>query len=86
MYFKEINSGSSVRFKLSSVICPEQDQIKEKITGKLDLTGKVVQLSDAGDKQNYYAVIHVGGIMVPLIVPVDQIELCSTSSGDEVLI
>ena len=84
MYNEEIKPGSLVRFQLSGIVCPERQQVLEKITSRLNLTGKVVQLSDAGGRQDYYAIVQVGGIVSPLIVPVSRVELCRVLSGDEV--
>jgi len=83
MFFTDVRSGSLVRFQLSSIVCPDREQVLARITNRLNLTGKVVQLSDAGEKSDYYAIIQVGGVMSPLIVPVDQVELCHSSSEDE---
>ncbi|MBN1764640.1 MAG: hypothetical protein JW860_05230 [Sedimentisphaerales bacterium] len=85
MFCDDMKSGSEVRFKLSSVICPDQEQVIENITNRLALTGKILQLSDAGDKRNFYAVVQVGGIMNPLIVPISEIEICSASLEEEKL-
>ena len=85
MFYTDITSGSVVRFQLSSVVCPDREQILKKITNRLNLTGKVVQFSDAGDKHDYYAIVQVGGILNPLIVPVNQIELCQVPLDKEAL-
>jgi len=73
----EVTSGSTVRFKLLSVVCPEIKRVFEKVTHSLELTGKVVSLSDGGEQKNHFAIVEVGGIMSPLIVPVDEVKLCS---------
>jgi len=58
-------------------VCPERDQVTDLFTDGLELTGKIVYLSDAGEKRDYYAIVEVGGVETPLIVPVDQLELLS---------
>jgi hypothetical protein len=83
MWFKEIGAGTLVRFDLASVVCPDQENIVEKITSRLGLTGKVVMLSDAGEKVNHYAVVRVSGIMSPVVVPVDSLEFCDTFPGSK---
>jgi len=83
MWFKEIGAGTLVRFNLSSVVCPERENIIEKITSRLGLTGKVVMLSDAGEKRNHYAIVRVSGIMSPVVVPVDSLEFCDTFSESQ---
>jgi len=75
MFFTEFGNGTQVRFPLSIIVCPEQDQVVEHVTDHLELTGKIIYLSDAGEKKDYYAIVEVGGIQTPLIVPVDQLEL-----------
>jgi len=85
MYSTEMKSGTQVRFKLSSVVCPDRQQIVENITNHLNLTGKVVQLSDAGEKQDFYAIVYVDGINNPLIVPTGEIEICSSPPEDGAL-
>ena len=75
----DVSSGSTVRFKLVNVVCPEPDQIYTKVTNRLELTGRVVSLSDGGEQRNHYAIVQVGGIMSPLIVPVEQVEICDVA-------
>ena len=83
MFFTKLSSGSEVRFRLSDVICPDSEQVREKITKFLELTGRVVQLSDAGGQMDHYAIVQANGIMSPLIVPVDKIELCEAARDSE---
>jgi hypothetical protein len=84
MYYPEIISGTFVRFKLANVVCPDSKIILEKTTGCLEVTGRVVLLSDAGKEKNYYAVVKVNGIATPLIVPVNQVELIRDESPDRI--
>lgn len=72
----DVTSGATVRFKLYSIVCPEVDEIFTKVTRNLELTGKVVSLSDGGEQKNHYAIVQVGGIMSPLIVPVNRVKIC----------
>ena len=84
MYYPEIVSGALVRFKVANVVCPDFEIILEKTTGCLEMTGRVVLLSDAGKEKNYYAVVEVNGIATPLIVPVNQVELTRDESPDRI--
>ena len=84
MYYPEIVSGAIVRFRLANVVCPDTEIILEKTTGYLEVTGRVVLLSDAGKEKNYYAVVEVNGIATPLIVPVNQVELTRDESPDRI--
>ncbi len=84
MYYPEIGSGATVRFKLANVVCPDAEIIWEKTTDGLEVTGRVVLLSDAGKEENYYAVVEVNGIATPLIVPVNQVEVTRDTSPDKI--
>ena len=75
MFIPEVTAGSIVRFKLDSVVCPEKERIIANINDRLKVTGRVVFLSDAGERKSHFAVLEVKGIMSPLIVPVDRIEM-----------
>jgi hypothetical protein len=82
MYYPEIVSGTLVRFELADVVCPESDIVLQKATGRLEVTGRVVLLSDAGKERNYYAVVQVKGIATPLIVPVNHVEIARETASD----
>ena len=84
MYYPEIVSGAIVRFKVANVVCPDSETILGKTTGCLEVTGRVVLLSDAGKEKNFYAVVEVNGIATPLIVPVNQVELTRDGSPDRI--
>ena len=75
MYSAGLESGQEVRFQLSQVVCPEHDRLIEKITEGLELSGRIVYLSDGDDRKDYYAIVEVSGIATPLIIPVSQLEL-----------
>jgi len=80
----EIASGSCVRLRLNSVVCPDAEQINEKITNNLEVTGRVLFLSDAGKHKGHYAVVEVGGIISPLVVPVSQMEVFDTEQQNKI--
>ena len=73
MFWPEVEPGSQVRFKLADVLCPELEQVVEKLTEDLEVTGRVAFLSDSGNDKDSFAVVEVDGVMCPLIVPVDEI-------------
>jgi len=85
MFFNNVKAGSRVNFSLSSVICPDIENVLEKLTSRLGLVGQVVMLSDSGEMRNHYAVVQVGGIMSPLVIPVSKLELCNSSSEIEII-
>ncbi|MBN1437696.1 MAG: hypothetical protein JW936_11540 [Sedimentisphaerales bacterium] len=82
MFFEEPLSGSQVRFRLASAACPDAKAIVDKITDQLDVTGKVLYLSDSGDQKSHFAIVDVPGIMSPVVVPVDRVQLCHESAGE----
>ena len=79
---KVVETGSYVRLSLSNVVCPEAQQITEKITNNLEVTGKVLFLSDAGELRDYYAVVEVNGIMSPLVIPVKRVKMLESKQKD----
>ena len=81
MYSAGLESGQKVRFQLSQVVCPEHDRLIEKITEGLEISGRIVYLSDGGDQKDFYAIVEVSGIATPLIIPVSQLELRFDETG-----
>lgn len=86
MYFKRLESGAPVRFQLSKAVCPAFYQILENMAECLEVTGRVVYLSDAGEKKDFYAVVEVCGVETPLIVPVDQLLRSNADSSFGVIV
>ncbi len=70
-----IEAGESVRFAVGKVTCPGLDKLCEQISSDLEIEGQVVFLSDHGKIRGYFAIIQVKGIHVPLIVPVEDLQL-----------
>ena len=78
-----LDAGTMVRFSLENVICPDLENILSKATSGLEVTGKVVLLSDTGVKKRYYAVVEVAGIATPLVVPVEELVPTSGCAYEE---
>ena len=55
MLWPEVGLGSPVRFKLANVVCPDMEQVIEKLIDSLEVTGRVVYLSDSGEKKDEFA-------------------------------
>jgi len=64
----KLYSGTTVRFRLGSVVCPDQQQVLYSLSGLVELIGNVVLVSDYGRKKDHFAIIDVAGVSVPLIV------------------
>ena len=82
MFWPEAKPGSRVRFKLADVVCPDTEQVLAKLIDSLEVSGKVVFLSDSGDEKSRFAIVEVNGIMCPLIVPVDEIGVFDQEPND----
>ena len=70
-----IPSGTRVRFALSRVMCPELEEVCKRIDSNLEVEGRIVFLSDYGNLRRHFAIVQVEGIHVPLIVPVEDLQL-----------
>ncbi len=70
----QLKNGTRCRFRLCDVMCPDRQQVVSQITPELEVSGEVVLLSDSGDEPEQYAIIEVGGIAAPLIVPVARLQ------------
>ncbi len=75
-----IERGQQYRFRLRDVICPDREQTMSQITPELEVTGRVMFLSDGGEEPERFAVLEVNGLMSPLVVPV---ELLHPTAGEE---
>ena len=72
---ESIQTGRGVRFAMGKVVCPGFDELCEQISSDLEIEGQVVFLSDYGKFRGHFAIIQVKGIHVPLIVPVENLQL-----------
>ena len=70
-----LQPGENVRFALGKVICPGLDELYKQIGSDLEIEGQVVFLSDYGNLRGHFAIVQVSGIHVPLIVPVESLQL-----------
>jgi hypothetical protein len=77
-------TGTPVRFRLKDVVCPESEQILRNMTGRLEVIGKVLYLSDSGELLNHYAVVEVNGLMTPLIVPSASVNINRTQVKESI--
>ena len=77
-----LKCGQSVRFALSKVICPEFDELYKQMGSDLEIEGQVVFLSDYGKIRGHFAIVQVKGIQVPLIVPVENLQLSKWSDRE----
>ena len=76
-----MSSGTRVRFALSRVICPDFDEVFRQTDSNLEVEGRVVFLSDYGKVRKHFAVVQVKGIHVPLIIPVEDLQLGDASEA-----
>ena len=78
-----VSSGARVRFALSRVMCPDFDEVCRQTDSNLEVEGRVVFLSDYGKVSKHFAVVQVKGIHVPLIVPVEDLELGDVGNAQD---
>lgn len=70
-----LQSGACVRFALSRVMCPDLDEVCRQIDSNLAVEGRIVFLSDYGKLKQHFAIVQVKGIHVPLIVPIEDLQI-----------
>jgi len=70
---ERVGCGTPVAFDLGDVFCPSLDQLLTKLGPRLRLSGEVSYMSDLGEERDHFAVIEVGGVLTPLIVPVEKL-------------
>ena len=68
-----IRTGTVASFTIGDVVCPDAAQVLRQTGPELTVSGKVVYLSDSGARKNHFAIVDVGGIHAPLIVPVSRL-------------
>ena len=76
-----VSSGTRVHFALSRVMCPDFDEVARQTGSDLEVEGRVVFLSDYGKVRKHFAVVQVKGIHVPLIIPVEDLQLGDASEA-----
>jgi hypothetical protein len=68
-----LHSGQEVRFRLGDLICPDLEQVLAEVGPDVDVNGRIVFLSDRGHEKEHFAIVSVGGIASPVIVPVRRL-------------
>lgn len=77
-----IETGTIASFTVGDVACPDAMQVLRQTGPELAVSGKVVYLSDWGDQKNYFAIVDVGGIHAPLIVPVNCLRVVHPAGAE----
>jgi hypothetical protein len=62
-----------VHFRIRDVYYPDAVQVLDKLHGSDLLQGRVVDMSDSGERSGAFAVVEVEGIEQPVVVPVKDI-------------
>jgi len=71
----EPRSGQMVRFRIGDIYAPDLTALYKQMTPGLELEGSITLLSDGGDSHAAYALVEVPGILLPMIVPADCLEV-----------
>jgi len=77
-----IQTGTTASFTVGDVVCPDVAQVLRQTGPELAVSGRVVYLSDSGLRKDHFAIIDVGGIHAPVIVPVNRLRVSLRSAGD----
>ena len=76
-----IRTGTVASFAIADVVCPDAAQVLRQTGPELTVSGRVVYLSDSGARRNHFAIVDVGGIHAPLIVPVSRLRAEHAEAG-----
>jgi hypothetical protein len=68
-----VDNGGDVWFSLADVACPNALSVLQQISPELVVGGQVAFFSDSGEQSKHFAVVHVTGILTPLVVPVSKL-------------
>jgi hypothetical protein len=79
-----LTTGAAIRFRLRDVVCPETEDVLRNLTDRLEVTGRVLYLSDSGTLLNHYAVVEVNGLATPVIVPSASVNLNKTQVKESI--
>jgi hypothetical protein len=77
-----VKTGTVASFSIRDVAYPDAMQVLGQVGPELTVVGEITYLSDGGDGQGCFAVVEVGGIHAPLIVPVSRLRLESRDAGE----
>lgn len=66
-------SNRWVHFRIRDVYMPDPEKVLRELYGDDLLQGRVVDLTDGGDRPRTFAVVEVEGLGDPLIIPIDRI-------------
>jgi hypothetical protein len=61
-------------FTLGDVVCPEARTALTQVGPDLQVVGRVVYYSDCGAWKDHFAIVEVGGLSTPVIVPAHRMK------------
>ena len=64
-----------VQFRLEDIYLPDPLTVAYEMHRNDLLQGRVLEMSDSGERENAFVVVAVEGIKQPMVVPVDRIEV-----------
>ena len=77
-----VENGGIVRFAMGKGICPGIEELCKQISSDLEIEGQVVFLSDYGKIRGHFAIVQVKGVHVPLVVPVENLQVAEQSDWE----
>jgi hypothetical protein len=70
---ESFHSGDRVSFSLAGALCPDARDITRQLTPEVEVAGEIMFLSDHGKIEDRFAIVCVGGLMTPVVVPVERL-------------
>jgi hypothetical protein len=67
-------TGNLATFTLGDVVCPEAGAALTQVGPDMRVVGRVVYFSDSGPWKNHFAIVEVGGLSTPVIVPAHRMQ------------
>ena len=69
-----LREGSLATFTLRDVMTPNTGAVMTQLGPDLRVVGRVVYFSDSGSWKKHFAIVEVGGLSTPVIVPAHRMQ------------
>jgi len=68
-----------VRFRVSDVFLPSQEELPAELSQSSEMDGEVVDFSDSGLEPRVFAVVRISGPQT-IVIPICRLEIVQTNS------
>ena len=76
-----LERGALVAFRIRDVFFPDAPEALRRLTGEVQVCGRLLFFSDAGRDHERFAVVEVEGMTSPVVVAVDRLQAISLIGG-----